>query len=124
MGLTTVQKVKHKKRSTKQTTQQLHSRYIPPDEVLRMKKEELAGSSRSFSDRVKVTSEDIPIRIVLNQDGIIRKRAGNVVSDRNPNNYDYDLDELIRDETKGEADRSAAKYYAKEKLEINSEELV
>lgn len=126
-GLTTVEKAKHQQKASKkkQPTHQQYSGYVPPDEVSRMNEEEKSkGFASTIRDKVKLTSEDMPIKIGLNQEGNLRRRGGKVLIDTDPNNYDYDLDELIEDETTGEAKRAAAEYYAKEKLNTNSDELV
>lgn len=88
-----------------------------------MREEEQTRGKASLREKVKVTNDDLPIRIKLNQDGVLRKRGAKVDIDRDPNNYDYDLDELIKDETVGEAEREAAEYYAKENVGSNIEEM-
>lgn len=113
------------KDSKKKTVHHEYSGYVPPDEALRMKEEEASkGLASTIREKVKLTNEDMPIRIGLRQEANLRKRGGKVLIDNDPNNYDYDLDELIEDETKGEAKRAAAEYYAKENINSNSDELV
>lgn len=121
-----MKKAEHQQKVTKKkTTQQQYSGYVPPDEELRLKEEEKSkGLASTIREKVRLTSEDMPIRIGLNQEGNLRKRGGKVLIDNDPNNYDYDLDELIEDETKGEAKRAASEYYAKENINKNSDELV
>lgn len=123
-GLTTVEKAKHTKEQVLQyPVQQQRSGYIPPDEEARIQQER-SGKNVPLRERVKVTNEDMPIRIGLKQDSHLRKRGAKIDVDRNPNNYDYDLDELIRDETEGEAKRAAEEYNASQKVEGTSEDLV
>lgn len=122
-GLTTVQKAQHKQQSGQQKARKQQSGYITPYEELRMRQEDQA-KFKKLSDKIKLTSEEMPIRIGLNQNGLLRKRGTKIDVDRNPNNYDYDLDELIKDETEGEAERAAAELYFKQNHESNKEELV
>lgn len=123
-GLTTLQKAEHHTLTQRQSVKKQYSGYVPPDEELRLQQEEQSKGKTSLRERVKVTNDDIPIRIKLNQDGVLRKRSAKVDIDRDPNSYDYDLDELINDETVGEAQREASEFYAKQDVGTNREELV
>lgn len=103
--------------------------YIPPDEELRQQEEEneshgLKARASALKDRIRVTSDDMPIKIRLNQDTVLRKRNEKVNVDRDPNNYDYDLDELIEEETRGAAQKQAADFYSKEKVGGDKEAMV
>lgn len=74
-----------------------------------------ATATGSLRDRVKVTSADMPIQIKLASDGVARRPKRAVARpDHNPDSYDYDLDELIREETYGESERAARQFYAGE----------
>lgn len=121
-----MKKVQHQQKpAEKRPEQQLHSGYIPPDEAARLKQHEASkGKGISLREKIKITSGDIPIRIGLQLEGGLRKRTGKVSLDNDPNNYDYDLDELIEDETKGEAKRAAAEFYSKEPVSNIDEDLV
>lgn len=103
--------------------------YIPPDELLRQEEEEnerkgLRASASALKDRMNVTSENVPIKIRLNQEGVLRRRHEKVISDGDPNNYDYDLDELIEEETRGAADRLEKEFYSKEQVGGDKEAMV
>ena len=111
-GLTTVQKAQRKQQSGQQKARK-QSGSITPYEELRMRQEKQANFKK-LSDKIKLTSEEMPIRIGLNQNGLLRRRGTKIDVDRNPNNYDYDLDQLIKDETEGEVERAAAELYFKQ----------
>lgn len=126
-GLTTVEKQSHKKKRRESISQapEQFSGYLPPDEELRLQEEQKEKAKTSaFKDKVNITSERMPIQIKLNQGGVLRKRTERHVGDFNPNNYDYDLDELIREETEGEAQKEAKKYYAGQTLGGDKEAMV
>ncbi|OBA19933.1 hypothetical protein METBIDRAFT_44964 [Metschnikowia bicuspidata var. bicuspidata NRRL YB-4993] len=126
-GLTTVEKQARKtseQEKASQTANQ-YSGYLPPDEELKLQQEAASkGQTSALKNKMKVTSESLPIHIKLNQDGVLRKRTERSVGDLNPNNYDYDLDELIKEETEGEAQRKAQEFYAKQKLGGDKEAMV
>lgn len=103
--------------------------YVPPDEILRREEEEsenrgLRARASALKDRINVTSEDMPIKIRLNQETVLRKRHEKVVSDGDPNKYDYDLDELIEEETRGAAQKQAEEFYSHEKIGGDKEAMV
>lgn len=105
-GLTQIEKQKPTASKQKaRSKEQFESQgYIPPDELIRGENE----SQSSFKDRVEamkkkinVTSNDIPYKIRLqheNDSGLRRRTKEKLDIDTDPNNYDYDVDELIREE--------------------------
>lgn len=103
--------------------------YIPPDELWKREQEEkdansLRARASALKDRINVTNDDVPLKIRLNQDTVLRRRHEKVVGDNNPNNYDYDLDELIEEETAGAAKERAAEFYAHEQVGGDKEAMV
>ena len=126
-GLTTLEKHSDKKtkKERKRHENDEYSGYLPPDEELRLQQESSSkGKTSALKDKVKITSDRMPIQIKLNQENGLRKRTERKVGDFNPNNYDYDLDELIREETEGEAQRKAQEFYAKQDLGGDKEAMV
>lgn len=122
-GLTKVEKKKRKKSQTphKSTVKADISGYVPPDEEYREQDE---AKSSSLGTKMKISSEDMPIRIRLSENGVLRKRGERSVGDTNPNNYDYDLDDLIREETEGELQRKTQEFYKNEHLGGEKEDMV
>ncbi|GEQ69147.1 hypothetical protein JCM33374_g2818 [Metschnikowia sp. JCM 33374] len=127
-GLTTVEKQSRKKtqqKTKRSSADDQYSGYVPPDEELRLQEEAGSkGKTSALKDKIKITSDSMPIQIKLNQDGGLRKRTERSVGDFNPNNYDYDLDELIREETEGEAQRKTKEYYSNEHVGGDKETMV
>lgn len=121
-GLTKVEKVERKREVAKKTPVQ-EAAYVPPDEEWKHQQAD-AQSRASLRDKVRVTSRDMPIRITLNQDAVLRKRGERAVVDADPNSYDYDLDDLIREETAGEAARREKEFYAREAVGGDKEAMV
>lgn len=124
-GLTQIEK-NHRTAEVKKTKKepQFHG-YIPLDEELRQQEEEEDSSRASaIKKKFSVTSDDMPVRIRLNQDSTLRKRQDRTMGDRNPDTYDYDLDELIREETEGQAAKSRAEFYANENIGGDKEAMV
>lgn len=82
--------------------------YVPPDEV------GVSESKAKSSGLKNITSDDIPIKLRLNQPHQ-RRRAHKLDVDRNPNNYDYDLDEMINgldSENEDETRHSSSEQYS------------
>lgn len=121
-GLTTIEKKEYKPKQKKQKSR-IDTGYVPPDEEVNLQQER-HGLRSTLKEKVHVTSVDMPIRIKLNQDGALRRRGEKPVGDVDPNNYDYDLDELIREETEGEAARKEKEFYAKENVGGDKEAMV
>lgn len=66
--------------------------YIPPDEVS-------TGSSNAKASGIgfrKFTKDDIPVQMSLNRPHVKRRRD-KVSLDKNPDTYDYDLEDLINE---------------------------
>lgn len=66
--------------------------YVPPDEVQEQK-------PKAFNTGINtnITKDDIPVKVSLTG-GNLRKRREKLDVDSNPNNYDYDLDEIINEQ--------------------------
>lgn len=80
--------------------------YTPPDEAFMSEQEKrdrleaLKEKASALKEKANVTSSDIPFKIRL-QDGenMLRKRKTEKLDfNPDPNEYDYDIDELIREE--------------------------
>ncbi|KAG7191577.1 uncharacterized protein KQ657_002970 [Scheffersomyces spartinae] len=75
--------------------------YVPPSFEVKDDAEEAASTSgiSALKDKMRLTSEDIPLKLHLNDSSSLRRRKTDKIDmDSNPNNYDYDLDELIEEE--------------------------
>lgn len=128
-GLTHVERESKKQRTQTKTKKVDYDGYVPPDELLRQQEEEnerrgFKARASALKERINVTSDDVPIKIKLNQESVLKRRHERVVGDGDPNNYDYDLDELIDEETRGAAERLANEYYSKEKVGGDKEAMV
>lgn len=99
--------------------------YIPLDEELRQQEEDATAARASgLKEKLSVTAENMPLRIRLNQNSTLRKRQERTLVDRNPDTYDYDLDELIREETEGAAEKATAEFYSHENIGGDKEAMV
>lgn len=103
--------------------------YLPPDEILRREQEEkeshgLKARALALKEKIHVTNDDVPLKIRLNQETVLRRRHEKVSGDTDPNNYDYDLDELIEEETKGAAQKQTQDFYLKESVGGDKEAMV
>lgn len=131
-GLTHLERETHKKTpesKKKHKKQHQYEGYIPPDEELRLRAAEeknhgLKARASAMKERLNVTSDDLPFKIKLNQDSVVRKRHEKPVGDIDPNNYDYDLDELIEEETAGAARKQVEEFYLHETVGGDNEEMV
>ena len=106
----------------------LQSVYVPPDEEDQRKlkvddKKKLASKASGLRERLNVSVDDIPFKLELRHKGRTRKGADHVV-DNNPNDYDYDIDELIRDEEESLANRQREEFYSQNKVEGQNEDVV
>lgn len=128
-GLATYEKQKKKKPAKQQHNSAAVSTgslgYLPPDEAARQAQAN-EPQHESLRDRVKVTADDLPVRMALNQNGIntLRKRKEKLDVDTNPNNYDYDLDELISEEAETAAAEQHAQFYRDQELGKLGKEMV
>ncbi|EGV63764.1 hypothetical protein CANTEDRAFT_105448 [Yamadazyma tenuis ATCC 10573] len=66
------------------------SGYVPPDQQLQQETKAKATGLRKF------TADDVPVKLKLNHLQT-KRRKERLDVDRNPNNFDYDLDELINE---------------------------
>lgn len=81
---------KPNQKSHQQTQSQTYS-YVPPDEQTNQE------SVASTTGIRHLTTDDIPVKLKLNQSNVARRKEKLDV-DRNPNNYDYDLDDIINED--------------------------
>lgn len=128
-GLTHVEKEAKKQKTQAKQKKVDYDGYLPPDELLRQEEEEnerkgLKARASALKESINITSDDVPFKIKLNQDTVLKRRHEKVVGDGDPNNYDYDLDELIQEETRGAADRLAKEFYSNEKIGGDKEAMV
>lgn len=128
LGLTEFEKSSRKKlQKLKESASSEHSGYVPPDEehALRQQKEEsLKGKASALRERINVTSEDVPVKIRLHQDGLRKRTKEKLDVDTNPSNYDYDLDELIREENEEAAEAQRRDFYKNEVIGKGRDEMV
>ncbi|PSK33706.1 hypothetical protein C7M61_005259 [Candidozyma pseudohaemuli] len=102
--------------------------YISPDEELRRQREQeeqhgLKARASALKERLNVTADDMPVLIKLNQPGL-RKRTEKIANDVDPNNYDYDLEELIQDEAREANEAAIRAAYAGQELGGDKEAMV
>ncbi|CUM52839.1 uncharacterized protein AC631_02829 [Debaryomyces fabryi] len=91
--------------------------YIPPDEEAALRKQ--GQDSHSFKvsvsklkEKAHVTSSDIPLKFKLQQDSTLRKRNKEKLDINNdPNKFDYDIDELIREENESAMEDQKREFY-------------
>lgn len=91
--------------------------YIPPDEEAALRKNQ--EDSHSFrvnvsklKEKAHVTSSDIPLKMRLQQDGNLRKRNKERLNvDNDPNTYDYDIDEFIKEENEKAVEEQKREFY-------------
>ncbi|EGW35626.1 uncharacterized protein SPAPADRAFT_58842 [Spathaspora passalidarum NRRL Y-27907] len=112
-GLTKVEIDTHRRAKDKQNQKQKRTAaadvpvdqfgYVPPDEIESKDEEDhsLKARASALKEKLQVTSEDMPIKIHLNQGDSagLRRRKEKLDIDTDPNKYDYDIDELIAEET-------------------------
>lgn len=94
MHLVNYQYEKKQKKPNQESHQQPQSQtysYVPPDEQTNQE------SVASTTGIRHLTTDDIPVKLKLNQSNVARRKEKLDV-DRNPNNYDYDLDDIINED--------------------------
>lgn len=91
--LTNLVSYQYEKKPTKpqktRVRNEYNSRYVPPDQQVEQTEAKSSGIR-------KITAEDVPIKLKLNNTQV-KRRKERLDTDSNPNNYDYDLDELINE---------------------------
>lgn len=134
-GLTTFEKqeirAKQAKPIAKEPSQPSYGGYIPPDELYHQQELEessnsLRGRASAIKEKLNITSNDMPVKIALLDHQNLRKRnqKEKLDTDNNPNNYDYDLDELIEEERDKSVQEQKSDHYKKEVLGKEKEEMV
>ncbi|RCK56614.1 hypothetical protein Cantr_05831 [Candida viswanathii] len=108
--------------------------YIPPDEIQPESADSeehgyLKDRAHALKEKLQVTSEDMPLKIKLNKfdnsDAALRHRKKEKLDmDTNPNNYDYDIDELIAEETEISRKDQQAQFYKNQVIGKEKEEMV
>lgn len=119
-GLTHIEKQKKQKPQRKAESAPEETGYIPPDEQLRRQQEEersrsLKARASGFKQKMTVTNDDVPVKIRLNNEETLTRRKEKLSADLNPDHYDYDLDQLIREETQPQVEKPP-QYQTKEDL--------
>lgn len=102
--------------------------YVPPDEEDQRKlkedeKKNIAAKASGLREKLNVSVDDIPFKLQLRHKGKTPKRVEHVTDD-DPNDYDYDIDELIRDEEETLANRQREEFYSQNKVEGQNEDIV
>lgn len=104
--------------------------YIPPEEAKRLEEEQKERARKKNSrlaklKNIKVSRGDLPVRFstgLTNADATLRKRGKKVeLSDNDPSNFDFDIDELIEEENA--SDLRDEQTEARERSAKNQEEL-
>lgn len=129
VGLTQIERQHHEAKAVQKKKNDEYTGYIPPDEELRLQEQDnekhgLRAKASALKEKMHVTSGDMPVRIRLNQGGELRKRKETIQIDKNPNTYDYDLDELIEEETEGARQQRVKEFYAEEAVGGDKEAMV
>lgn len=124
-GLTLVERQHREAKVHQKKQEEEYSGYIPPDEELRLQQEEEAkhgirAKASALKEKMHITSADMPVKIRLNQDNVLRKRKEPVITDMNPNTYDYDLEDLIAEETQ----QGTKEFYLHEEVGGDKEAMV
>lgn len=117
-GLTEVKtRPKKNKQVNKTSTEEVRG-YVPPNEVVDSK------GRASAIDKIHLTNDDIPVEIRLKTGLRPRKKKEKLDINLDPNNYDYDLDELIREETTAAHEEQLKEAYRGEVLGGDKEAMV
>lgn len=101
--------------------------YTPPDEFEAGEAESASFRSRAsaLKSKISVTSNDIPVKIaLLDHPGLRKRTTERLDTDNDPNNYDYDLDDLIREEKERAVDEQRREHYRNEVLGGDKETMV
>lgn len=129
-GLTHLERKKKQKQQVqpKQKSANDDYGYISPDEELRRQREQeeehgIKARASALRKHLNVTSEDMPVLIKLNQQGL-RRRTEKISNDADPNNYDYDLEELIQDEAREANEEAIRAAYKGQELGGDKEAMV
>lgn len=101
-----------------------YTEYTPPDALRSGNDQGMRAKVSAISEKFAVTSEDMPVKIRLNEQAVLKRRTERGVKVRNPNDYDYDLDELIREESENAHKEVVREFYANEKIGGDKEEMV
>lgn len=108
--------------------------YVPPDELSSTSNELdkegfLKAEARALKEKLQVHSEDVPIKIKLknfavDENGLRRRKAEKLDLDTDPNSYDYDLDELIAEESESARQNAQREFYKDQEIGGEKEEMV
>lgn len=77
----------------------------------------LKAKASALKERIQVTTDDVPYAIKLNNGANLRKRHDRISGDTDPDKYDYDLDELIQEETDAAVRATRADFYRGEAVD-------
>lgn len=124
-GLTTLE-VEKKNKNKAEPQQQVEDDdfgYVPPDVAAARANSSSVKSHASLKERF--ASQDIPVKIKLDSSNTLRRRTKERLDvDSNPNNYDYDIDELIREEALEAAQEQMRQDYKGQLLGKDKEAMV
>lgn len=125
-GLTTLEVEKKKKKiQTHEDDADQDFGYVPPDVAAARSAKSTSIKSQASSLRDRIASQDIPVKIKLDSSNNLRRRTKERLDvDSNPNNYDYDIDELIREEAEEAAQEQMRQDYKGEVLGKDKEAMV
>lgn len=77
----------------------------------------MKAKASALKEKIHVTSEDVPYAIKLNSGANLRRRHDRISADADPDKYDYDLDELIQEETEAAVRATRADFYRGEAVD-------
>ena len=135
-GLTTIERSEGHKKSSKKTNKEQSQNfsfggYVPPEERNSYDADSESSTSAlrarasALKEKVSITADDLPVKIaLLDHQKLTHRKKEKLDLDSNPNNYDYDLDEFIAEETQKAAENQRREFYEKENVGGEKEEMV
>lgn len=119
LGLTQFEKNKPGSKKKTKKSNEVFTGYVGTTQEEQRKRDKL-------KEKINVTNEDLPVKISLkgvDGTGLRNRNHEKLDINRDPNQYDYDLDELISEETERVRKETVAEFY-KDEMGKDKEELV
>lgn len=119
LGLTQFEKNKPGSKKKTKKSHEVFTGYVGTTQEEQRKRDKL-------KEKINVTDEDLPVKISLkgvDGSGLRNRNHEKLDINRDPNQYDYDLDELISEETERVRKETVAEFY-KDEMGKDKEELV
>lgn len=119
LGLTKLEKNKPGSKKKVKKSNEVFTGYVSTAQEEQHKRDKL-------KEKINLTNEDLPMKISLkgvDDSGLRNRNHDKLDTNRDPNEYDYDLDELISEETERVRKETVAEFY-KDEMGKDKEELV